>query len=128
MAAHHLRIVGEKYVAGKNVFLAPMRELGFDRVRQPADKHRQPQADRNRVAVGIEQADGEIFGFIDNHVVGGAHEIGLHLIGDRHYRAADHLDGKGIHRGLAALGIANFRFHIPKLAALPCEAAVYSPT
>ena len=127
MAAHHLRIVGQKNVAGENVFLSPVRELGLDRVRKPADKHRQTEADGNRVAVGIEQTDGEILGFVDDHVVGGAHEIGLHLVGDRHHRAADHFDGKSIHRGLAALGIANFRFHIPKLVALSCDAAVYPP-
>ena len=111
MAAHHLRIVGQENVAGVNILFTPMLELRLDRIRQPTDKHRQAEADGNRVTVGIEQANGEILGLIDDHVVGGAHEIGLHLIGDRHHSAADHLCGEGIDRGLAALGIANFRFH-----------------
>ena len=46
----------------------------------------------------IEQPDGEILGLVDDHVVGGAHQIGLHLIGDRHHGAANHLRGKRVHR------------------------------
>ena len=40
------------------------------------------------------KADGKILRLVDDHVVGGAHEIGLHLIRDRHDRAADHLRGE----------------------------------
>ncbi len=112
MAAHHLGIVGEQNIAGMNILLAPMLKLRLDRIRQPADKHRQPKADGNRIAVGIEQPDGKILGFVDDHVIRRAHEIGLHLIGDGDHGAADHLGGKGI--DLATLGITNFRSHIPK--------------
>ena len=101
MTAHHLRVVGEKNVAGKNIFLAPVGDLGLDRIGQAADEHWQTEADRNSIAVGIEQSNGEILRLVDNHVVSGAHQIGFHLIGDRDDRVADHLRGEGIDFGVA---------------------------
>ncbi len=116
VAAHNLRIVGKENIAGTNILLAPVLKFGLDRIGKTADEHRQAEADGNRVAVRVEEANGKILGFVDDHIVSRAHEIGLHLIGDRHHCAANHFRGEGIHRGLAALGIANFRFHSSRLA------------
>jgi hypothetical protein len=52
--------------------------------------------------VGIEQPDGEILRFVNNHVICGAHEVGFHFIGDRDDRTADHLGGEGIDLGVVA--------------------------
>ena len=41
---------------GSMFVLALVRELRLDRVRQPADEHRQAEADRDGVAIGVEQA------------------------------------------------------------------------
>ena len=115
MAAHRVTVVGQQNVAGLDVFLAPKRDLRLDRIGQAADEHRQPQTDRDRITVGVEKTDGEILGLVDNRMIRRAHQVGLHLAGDRHHRAANHLSGKGINFFLAALGIANFRSHISQL-------------
>ena len=86
--------------------------IASDRPRMNIGK---PKADGDRVAVGVEQTDGEILGFVDDRVIRRAHQVGLHLAGDRHHRAANHLGGESIDFILAALGIHNFRFHISKL-------------
>ena len=111
VAAHHLRIVGEENIARLDVLLAPVAKLRLDRIRQAADEHRQPEPDGNGVAVGVEKADGEILGLIDDHVIGRAHEIGLHLIGDRHHRAANHFRGEGVYPRYAR----NLKWHISNL-------------
>ena len=59
-----------------------MRDLGLHGVAHAADEHRQAEADRNRVALRIEHPDGEVERLVDDHVVGGAHQVGLHLLGD----------------------------------------------
>ena len=40
--------------------------------------------DGNRVAIGVKQADGKVFGLVNNRVIRRAHQIGLHLASDRH--------------------------------------------
>jgi hypothetical protein len=65
-----------------------MPQLGLHGLAHAANEHRQPEADRDCVAGGIEQADGEIERLIDDHVVGGAHQVRLHLFGDADERIA----------------------------------------
>src|SRR6266481_1130383 len=96
MASHHLRIIGEQDIAWLDIFFSPMTKLGFYRVRQAADEHRKPESYGDRVAVGIEESNGKVLSLVNDHVVGRAHEIGLHLIRDRHHRAADHLGSERI--------------------------------
>ena len=108
MAAHGVTIIGEQNVAGLDVFLTPELDFRLDRVRQSADEHRQTQADGDRVAVGVEQSDGEILSFVNNRVVRSAHQVGLHLAGDRHHRAPNHLSGKRVYCLLTAPGIQDF--------------------
>ena len=105
VAAHHLWIIGEQDVARLDIFFAPVAKLRLDRIREAADEHRQAKSDGNRVAVGVEKPDGKILGLIDDHVVGGAHEIGLHLIRDRHHRAADHLRRESVDARLVILSL-----------------------
>jgi hypothetical protein len=81
VAAGDIGIVGQEDVAGVEVLDAVMGELGFHRIAHAADEHRQSEPDRNGIALCIEQADGEIERLVDDHVVGGAHQIGLHLFG-----------------------------------------------
>ena len=113
MAAHDVAVVGKENIAGMNIVLAPVRDLGLDRIRQTADKHRQAETDGNRVAVAIEQPDGKILRLIDDRVIRRAHQIGLHLAGDGDHRAADHLGGERVDPGLAGRGIQHYRFHMP---------------
>src|SRR5262249_30347305 len=58
-----------------------MRDLRLHGVRHAADEARQADADRHGVAVGGEQTGGEVERLVDDHVVGGAHQVGLHLLG-----------------------------------------------
>ena len=83
MAAGEIGIVGDVDVARPDVLAAEMLDLGLHRLRHAADEHRQPDADRHRLAVGREQPGGEIQRLIDDDVVGGAHEVGLHFLGHR---------------------------------------------
>src|SRR5262249_43525208 len=96
MTAHGVTIIGEQDVARFDVFLAPESDLGLDRIGEAADEHWQPQADGNRVAVGVDKSDGECLGFVYNRVVRRAHQIGLHLSGDRHDGTPNHFGGKGV--------------------------------
>src|SRR5262249_33645329 len=81
VAAGDVGVVGEKDVARIEVLQAVMGELGFHRVAHAADEHRQSESDRNGVAVRVEQADGEVERLVDDHVIGGAHQIRFHLLG-----------------------------------------------
>jgi len=90
-----------------------VRELRLDRIGQTANEHRQAKTDGDRVAVGIEQADGEVLGLINNRMIRRAHQIGLHLASDRDQSAADHFGGECI--DLARRDIQNYRFHISQL-------------
>ena len=101
VAAHGVTIVGKENVARLDVFLAPVRDLRLDRIGQAANKHRQPEPDGDRVAVAIEKSDGKIFGFVNDRVIRRAHQIGLHLSGDRHQSAANHFGGEGVDAGFS---------------------------
>ena len=81
MAAGDVGVVGEQDVARLEILRAEMRELGLHRVAHAADEHRQAEPDRHRVALRVEQPDGEVERLVDDHVVGGAHQVGLHLLG-----------------------------------------------
>jgi hypothetical protein len=83
MAAGEIGIVGDVDVARPDVLPAEMLDLGLHRLRHAADEHRQPDADRHRLAVCREQPGGEIQRLVDDDVVGGAHEVGLHFLGHR---------------------------------------------
>ena len=81
VAAGGVGVVGDEDVAGLHVLDAEMLDLGLDRLGHAADEHRQPEADRHGLALGREQPGGEIERLVDDHVVGGAHEVGLHFLG-----------------------------------------------
>src|SRR6266540_628522 len=81
VATGDVSIIGQKDVAGIEVFYAVVLELGFDGIAHAADEHRQSESDRKGVALRIEEADGKIERLVDDHVVGGAHQIRLHLLG-----------------------------------------------
>ncbi len=81
MAAGDVGVVGQQDVAGIEVLDAVMLELGLHRVAHAADEHRQAEPDRDGVALRVEQPDGEVERLVDDHVVGGAHQVGLHLLG-----------------------------------------------
>ena len=68
---------------GLMLLAAEMPDLRLHRLRHAADEHRQPDADGHRLAFGGEQAGGEIQRLVDDDVVGGAHEVGLHFLGHR---------------------------------------------
>src|SRR6185312_14817357 len=89
MRAGDIGIVGDEDVARLDVVFE-MRELGLDRLAHAADEHRQAEADRYRAPVGGEETAGEIQRLVDDEVIGGTHEIGLHPAGDgEHARAHD---------------------------------------
>src|SRR6185503_7049139 len=68
-----------------------------------ADEARQAHADRHRPAVGGEQAYGEVERLVDDHVVGGAHEVRLHFLGHGEHAVAHDLSEDRVCLGLAAL-------------------------
>ena len=92
MAAGDVGVVGQQDVARFETVGTEMSDLCLHGFRHAADEHRQAEADRDRVAVLGEQADGEVQRLIDDHVVGGAHEVDLHLLGHRHDAVAHDLD------------------------------------
>ena len=59
-----------------------MVDFGFDGVGHAPNEAGQPQPNGDRLACGGVQAHGEIERLINDHVVGGAHEVDLHLLGD----------------------------------------------
>src|ERR1700743_1888117 len=75
------------------------RDLGLDRVAHTADEHRQSKADRNGVAITIKEPNREVERFIDDHVVGCPHQIGLHLLGRGDEAVADDLGSDQIDAG-----------------------------
>ena len=102
VAAGDIGVVGDQDVAGLDPVGAEMRELGLERLGHAADEHRQAQPDRDRLALRGEQPDGEVERLVDDHVVGGAHEVGLHLLGHRHDPVAHQLGGHRVVPGVSA--------------------------
>ena len=76
-------VVGDVDVAWPHVVAAEVPDLRAHRVRHAADEARQPDADRHRLALRREQPGGEVERLVDDHVVGGAHEVGFHFLGHR---------------------------------------------
>ncbi len=99
MAAGDVGVIGQKNVAGFDILPAEMFQLGPDGFCHAADEGGQSETDRNRLRVRGEQPDGEIQRLVDDHVVGGAHQIGLHLFRDGHHAVADDFDQNGIGAG-----------------------------
>ena len=95
VAAGDVGVVGHQDVAGGDAVGPEMRQLGPQGLGHAADEHRQAEADGDRLALGGEQPDGEVERLVDDHVVGGAHQVGLHLFAHRHDAVADQL---GRHR------------------------------
>ncbi len=109
MAAGDVGIVGQQDVAGIEIFHAVVSELGLHRVAHAADEHRQSESDRDRVALRIEQSNGEVERFVYDHVVGGAHQVGLHLLGSgdetvAHDLGRHRIDAMAPGRGLGLQG------------------------
>ena len=103
MAAGEIGVVGDVDVGGADVGGAEMRNLCLHRLRHAADEHRQADADRDGLALRGEQAGGEIERLVDDDVVGGAHEVGLHFLGHRDHAIAHDLGHHGIDRPAAAM-------------------------
>src|SRR6185436_18870149 len=55
---------------------------------------------RDQLALGVEQCGAIVAHLVDHHVVGGALQVGRHLVGDGRQGVADHLerDGVELHR------------------------------
>ena len=81
MAAGDIGVVGQQNIARPDI-VAEMAQLRLHRFRHAADEHRQAEPDRDRLALRGEQPDGEVERLVHDHVVGGAGEVGLHLLGD----------------------------------------------
>ena len=92
-------VVGQQDVTRMDVLDAVMFELRLDGLRHAPDEHRQSKPDRDRFALWCEQPDREVECFIDDHVVGGAHQVGFHFLCDGNHAVADNLgdDGVGFH-------------------------------
>src|SRR3954453_16717800 len=99
MAAHDVGVVREEDVARLDALETIKGELGLDCVRQTPNEHWQAEADGDRVALGIKQANGEVERLVDDHVVGRAHKVSLHLVGDGDHRVSDDLRGDGVNGG-----------------------------
>jgi hypothetical protein len=92
MAAGDVGIVGDVDVARPDVLVAEVLDLRLHGLRHAADEHRQADTDRDGLALGREQAGGEVQRLVDDHVVGGAHEVGLHFLGHGEHAVAHDLD------------------------------------
>ena len=66
-------------------------EVG-DEMRHPADVL------ADQLAGGVDQRGAEVAHLVDHHVVGGALQVGRHLVGDRRQRVADHLQRDRVER------------------------------
>ncbi len=88
VAAGGVGVVGEQHVARLDAVDPEMPQLRLHGLAHAANEHRQAEADRDRVAGGVEQADREVERLVDDHVVGGAHQVRLHLFGDADERVA----------------------------------------
>ncbi len=88
VAACRVGVVGKQNVTRLDAVDPEMPQLGFHGLAHAANEHRQAEADRNGVAGRIEQADGEVERLVDDHVVGGAHQVRFHLFGDANERVA----------------------------------------
>ena len=101
-------VVGQQNVAGVDVVQPPMVDLGLDHVAHAADEHGQPQANRQGLALPVEQTHGEVQGFVNDHVVGRAHQHRLHLFGGRNQAVAHqlHRHGVGFFHGCGAFRCA----------------------
>ena len=110
VAAGDVGIVGDVDVARIDVLVAEMLDLGLHGLRHAADEHRQADADRDGLALRREQAGGEVQRLVDDHVVGGAHEVGLHFLGHGDDAVAHDLDDHRI--DLAAVWFSLFLGHV----------------
>ena len=70
---------------------------------------------RDQLALGVDERGAEVAHLVDHHVVGGALQVGRHLVGDRRQGVADDLEGDRVERlavdrlagaSLARLGFA----------------------
>ncbi len=91
--AGHRRVVHQQHVAGGETIAPVARhrvgdddaEVG-DEVRHPADVLAE------KLALRVDQRGAEVAHLVDHHVVGGALQIGGHLVGDGRQRAAHHFE------------------------------------
>ena len=99
MTAGDIGVVGDVDVARLHVLDAEMLDLRLHGFGHATNKHGQPDTDRYGLAFRREEAGGEIQGLVDDNIVGGAHEIGLHLFRHRNDSIADDLRDDGIDGG-----------------------------
>ena len=108
MAAGDVAVIGDQDVARLDI-VAEIGELGLQGLRHAADEHRQPEPDGDSLAARVEHPGREVERLVDDHVVGGAHEVGLHFLGHRHHTVAHDFGDDGI--GAARLfGVHDDRF------------------
>ena len=98
VAAGDVAVIGYQDVARLDV-IAEMGELGLQCLGHAADEHREAETDGDRLSALGEQPGGEVERLVDDHVVGRAHEVGLHLLGHRDDPIADNFGGDGIGAG-----------------------------
>ena len=96
VTAGEIGIVGDVDVARVHIGGTEMPDLRLYRLRHAANEHRQPDADRDRLALRREQPGGEIECLVDDDIVGGAHEVGFHFLGHRNDAVAHDLRDNGI--------------------------------
>src|SRR6266511_665406 len=116
VTAHHIAVIREQDIPELEALPPPVGDLRLDGVGESADKHRQAAADGNGVAVSVEEADGEVFGLVNDRTVGGAHEVRLHLAGDGDDGVPDDFRGERIYCGACL----NARHHAPLTSRTRC--------
>ena len=96
MASGRVGIVRDQNIAGFNSRKPIMLDLRLHRLRHSSDEHRQPEANRDGIAIGRKQANREIERFVNDQVIRSSRQIGLHLLGNGQKAIADYFDGHWI--------------------------------
>ncbi len=93
----HRLVIGDDHVAGGETILAVALEaVGDDDAEIGHEMRHAAHVLADQLAVGVDERGTEIAHFVNHHVVGGALQVGRHLVGDRRQGVADDFERDGI--------------------------------
>ncbi len=100
MLARHRLMVGDDDVAGLEAVLAvALQPVDHEHAEVRDEVRHAADVLRDQFAPGAEQRRAVVAHLVDHHVVGGALQVGRHLVGDGRQRVADHFQRDGVEVG-----------------------------